>query len=331
MPLDTNNPYYVAEITPPAIAAMERPLCAAFGVGLYAFGAKGNTVHLSGYHRSRQWIIGSPDSRYGGDDYSVRQTLDQGGDQRWVSAFDFTPGDWGTAENRRRMIAITGRVHAAAKARDPRLSSLREFAGTLDGRNVVTFNCADGSLKSPFDSSHLDHVHGSFWRARADHDHSGIVSVMLGAPGGFLMALTDQQQTDLWEWLALLVDPTTPPTGRPSDRFHFPPLVMQAAKLVPVLQTQVTALTATVQALADAVNSAGGNVDTAAIFAKIDEATAAVKVEVDEATAAAVAAGQEARDAVGDLGEGGAAQVREDAPGAIHIDFDSPSNITVTS
>jgi hypothetical protein len=154
-------------------------------------------------------------------------------------------------------------------------------------------------------------VHGSFWRARADHDHSGIVSVMLGT-GDDMDATQAQQLKDLWEWGGLLTDPQA--VVRDGDRFHFPPLVMQAAKLVPVLQTQVTALTATVQALADAVNAAGGDINTAAIFAKIDEATAQVKAEVDEATAAAVAAGQEARDAVGDLADGGSAQVREDAP-----------------
>ena len=130
------------------------------------------------------------------------------------------------------------------------------------------------------------------------------------------MALTEDQQEDMWEWLALLVDPQA--VVRPGDRFHFPPLVMQAAKVIPALQTQVTSLTATVEALAAAVNAAGGNVDTAAIFAKIDAAVAQVNAEVDEATAAAVAAGQEARDAVADLGEGGTAQVREDAPSPIH-------------
>lgn len=41
--------------------------------------------------------------------------------------------------------------------------------------------------------------------------------------GSFLMALTPEQQNDLWEFLALLVDPNTPMTGRASDRFHFPP------------------------------------------------------------------------------------------------------------
>lgn len=184
MPLSPSNPAYIAEETPPAIAAMESPLCSAFGVGLDAFGAKGNLVHYSGYHRSRRWILTSPDSRYGSSDYSVRAAADQGGDADWVAAFDLTPGAWGTAENRQRMRLITGRVYAAAKARDPRLSDLREFAGTLDGRTVVTFNCSDGSLKAPFDSSHLDHVHGSFWRSRAGNNHAGIVEVMLGTQTG---------------------------------------------------------------------------------------------------------------------------------------------------
>ncbi len=180
MPLSVNDPSYKAETVPASIAAMEQPLCSAYGVGLYAFGAKGNLVHYSGYHRSRQWILSSPDSNYGSRDYSVTQSLDKGGDERWVCAFDFTPGSWGTAENRRRMVEITRRVYTAAKARDPRLSSLREFAGTLDGKTVVTFNCADGSLKGAFDSSHLDHVHGSFWRSRAGNNHSGILQVLLG-------------------------------------------------------------------------------------------------------------------------------------------------------
>lgn len=184
MPLSQSNPAYIAEETPAAITAMEGPLCTAFGVGLDAFGAKGNLVHTSGYHRSRRWVLTSPDSRYGSSDYSVKQDADQYGDRDWVSAFDFTPGAWGTAENRRRMQLITGRVYAAAKARDPRLADLREFAGTLDGRTVVTFNCSDGSVKAPFDSSHLDHVHGSFWRSRAGNNHAGIVSVMLGTPTG---------------------------------------------------------------------------------------------------------------------------------------------------
>lgn len=65
------------------------------------------------------------------------------------------------------------------------------------------------------------------------------------------------------------------------------------------LTGKVDALTGVIQALADAVNEGGGNVDTAAILAGVDERLAALAAEQ--------------RDAVADLGEGGAAQVRADA------------------
>jgi hypothetical protein len=193
MPLDPTDPYYLTEVTPASIDVLGRALCTAYSRPSGAFGAKGNTVHLGGYHRSRRWILHSSDSAYGSADYSVRQTLDKSGDEDWISAFDFVPGSWGTPGNRALMRELTGRVYDAAKNRDSRLSSLREFAGTLNGTSVVTFNCADGSLKSPFDSSHLDHVHGSLWRSRAANDHSGILAVMLGED----MALTPEEYAEI--------------------------------------------------------------------------------------------------------------------------------------
>lgn len=215
MPISATDVRYLAEIEPAAIKTMAGPLCAAYGVGLTAFGCKGNLVHSSGYHRSYNWIVDSPDSRYRLDDYSVRQSLDTSGDRNVCSAFDFVPGPWGTADNRQRMREITGRVLAAAKARDPRLAALREFAGTLDGRNVVTFNCADGGLKSPFDSSHLDHVHGSFWRSRAGRDHGGIVEIMLGDEMAWDLTTDKNFATEIQRVRALLamLDPITTPYG----------------------------------------------------------------------------------------------------------------------
>lgn len=158
--------------------------------------------------------------------------------------------------------------------------------------------------RSSSDSGHI-HVSG-----RSDCDNDARADDYDPLSEGFLMALSNEQQHDLWEWLALLVDPGTPPTGRADDRFHFPPTVMMAVKQIPALVTQVTALTAAVEALAQAIITGGGDVDTAAIFAKIDEAVAKVTAEVDASTAAAVAAGEEARDAVGDALEGGLTQVR---------------------
>lgn len=180
MPLDPGDRYYRAEQISPTIAAMEAPLCKAFGVGLDHFGSKGNTVHTSGYHRSRNWILHSPDSAHGSGDYSIQLAADKTGNGDDISAFDFTPGAWGTADNRAKMRAMTQRLLTACQRRDPRVANLREFAGTLDGSHVVTWDCSRNAFKAPFDSSHLDHVHGSIYRSKTRADHSGIVSVLIG-------------------------------------------------------------------------------------------------------------------------------------------------------
>jgi len=183
MAISTNDPHYRAEYTPDSIARMGEQLCRAYGVGPDAFGGKGNTSHDYGYHRSRNWVLLSGDSRYGTHDYSVQTSRDHGGSGDAVSAFDFTPAEWGTPDNRQKMVTITKRMRAAARANDPRLATLREIAGTEDGRHVVTFKAQGGADLSPFDSSHLDHVHGSFWRDSNEQDHQGIVDVMLGTGG----------------------------------------------------------------------------------------------------------------------------------------------------
>ena len=70
------------------------------------------------------------------------------------------------------------------------------------------------------------------------------------------------------------------------------------ARLV-ALETKLDALVAAFTSLASAIADAGGDVDVAAILAGVDERLATLAVEQ--------------RDAVADLGEGGAAQVRADA------------------
>jgi len=180
MPLDPGDPYYLAEDISPTIAAMEHPLCDAFGVGLGNFGSKGNLTHYSGYHRSRNWILHSPDSRWGSSDYSVQLSADNGDHDDDVSAFDFTPGVWGSSDNRAKMLLLTQRLLTACQNHDPRVANLREFAGTLNGTSVVTWDCSRNAFKTPFDSSHLDHIHGSIYRSKTRADHSGIVAVLLG-------------------------------------------------------------------------------------------------------------------------------------------------------
>lgn len=282
MPLSPSDRYYRAEATPASISQLGAGLRTAYAQPADAFGAKGNTVHTSGYHRSRAWILHSPDSRYGASDYSVRQALDLGGSDDDVSAFDFTPADWGSTRNRQLMVDLTARVHTAAKARDPRLANLREFAGTLDGRTVVTFNCADGSFKTPFDPSHLDHVHGSFWRSRAANDHAGLLAVLLGDD----MADITPQDTNAWHE-AVRID------------------AMRSMKEVNALGEPMPIVTALNKLLAAAaadevrdaafqaaLTAAGGDLETAAVIQAVKDATETTHTYITQLQADLTAAEQ---------------------------------------
>jgi len=185
MALNMLDPYIRAERTPPTVTALGVRLCSAYGVGPEAFGCKGNEYHKSGFHRSRAYILNSSQSPYGANDYSVRGARNLGGRADNCSAFDFTPADWGSEANRRAMMEITKNLHDAAVRRDPRVTrDWFEFAGTLDGKTVVTFYADGGEFKQPFDISHLDHVHGSGYRDAVDNDHTGLGDVILGVSGG---------------------------------------------------------------------------------------------------------------------------------------------------
>lgn len=205
MAINMNDTYIKAEVVPASAKQLGSALCTYYGQPSGAFGCKGNDVHDSGYHRSRAWVLNSPDSQYGHNDYSVRQQPDLSGDPNLVSGWDFTPGGWGTPLNEQNMIQITSALLDAARNRDPRLASLREVAGTVDGRSVITFNCADGSLKSPFDSSHLEHIHGSWWRSMAANDHQGIFEIITGE-GMACLESTDPDFVALWAAMEALRD-----------------------------------------------------------------------------------------------------------------------------
>lgn len=182
MPLNMQDPYLRAERQPAAMVALGVRLKAHFGVGADAFGTKGDASHYSGYHRSRNFLENSPQGN--GGDYSTRGSKNQGGNGNNNCAWDLTPGVWGTADNHTKMIQITRNVLAAARANDPRLAAYYEFAGTLDGRTVVTFYAQGGALKDPFDKSHIEHFHASKYRSMAENDDTGLGDIILGVGGG---------------------------------------------------------------------------------------------------------------------------------------------------
>jgi hypothetical protein len=107
---------------------------------------------------------------------------------------------------------------------------------------------------------------------------------------------------DLWTHTVvergLTLDANGIPQRHSADRWTGPHLLTSQTVNARALAAKVDLLTTVVQALAEAVNEADGNIDTAAIFTKIDAAVADLKAEV--------------RDTAGDLGEGGAEKVRAD-------------------
>lgn len=273
MAVSASDPAYRAEVTPPAIGALGVRLCSAWGVGATAFGSRGNLQHTNGYHRSRRYnLVHAPGN------YSIQLAADRGGDENWVSAFDFTPDVWGTAANRSKMTIITKRMRAAARARDPRIRTLREFAGTEDGHNVVTIDMQTGGDRTPFDSSHLDHGHGSILRMYAADDHTGIFEVMAGIPAGGESEMDVNDPIpgvpgltlgvllrDLWTnavvQRGLTLDASGVPQRHPADRWTQPHL----------LTAQVTAQ----NALIALVNSGGGDLEVGTIVQAVKDATEA--------------------------------------------------------
>jgi len=153
------EPYWDREVVTPELSALGVELRQRTGRPATAFGAKGNTSHLRGGHRSGEWIAKSiycTSRTYTAQSGLTAEQL------RHIAACDWTPGDWGTAANRALMVAITKRLLAAMRA--GQLAGVREVIGTLDGKTVHAERY-DGTRFSA-DDSHLDHVHLTFDRRR---------------------------------------------------------------------------------------------------------------------------------------------------------------------
>lgn len=297
MPINTAFPAYRAEVVPRPIRDLGERLCADLGLPDDAFGAKGGTTHYAGPHRSPRWLRTSPQSRNGADDWSLRGALNTPRDDNEVSAFDLTPGSWGTAENRRRMVAMTSNMLAAARRHDPRLLPMRRFAGTLDGRTVVTFECQGGALIDPYDSSHLDHGHGEVWRSRTHMSLLGVAEIITGGDmsaqaENILVALAaglDNYVAADGRTVAMV------PTVETKRNIEFRATVL--AKLA-ADETRDKATQAMLVALTEMIKSGGGNVDLVVLQRIIEteanktrEAVLSELDERDQRLAAALTAG----------------------------------------
>lgn len=123
-------------------------------------GILGDAAHFAhgGYHVPRQSCPSG--------DYSVQLAKDKLGKADCASALDVSlPPDL--------MQACTRRLVAAAKAHDPRLAAVREFCGTLDGKQTFPWQLTPtdgGEGVGTWDDSHLWHIHLSILREYADDE-----------------------------------------------------------------------------------------------------------------------------------------------------------------
>lgn len=151
---------------------------------------------------------------------------------------------------------------------------------------------------APADASdHFDHVHLS---SRTDHQHTSLGS-WSPAPGG---AMTEQNQynADAYGYAVSQLNPTAKVFATPTP----PGVISITVPLTAMLTRFETKLDGLTAAVAEIGTSTP---EVAAILAGMQTKLDAQQAELERAIEAA---GQEARDAVGDLAEGGAAQVRAD-------------------
>lgn len=133
----------------------------------------GAYVRKPGFHASVEDNLASwPDN------YSIREAINRREPRKVTRALDITLSD-------ADMRTLTRRLADAVKANDPRLEGLREFFGTLDGRTVYgrAHRGPDTDwYTASADSSHLWHIHLSFFTPYADDwaALAAIVSVLIG-------------------------------------------------------------------------------------------------------------------------------------------------------
>lgn len=133
----------------------------------------GAYVRKPGFHASVEDNLASWPSNY-----SIREAINRRDPRTVTRALDITLSD-------ADMRTLTRRLAAAARDDDPRLEGLREFFGTLDGRTVYgrAHRGPDTAwYAASADSSHLWHIHLSFFTPYADDwaALAGIVSVLIG-------------------------------------------------------------------------------------------------------------------------------------------------------
>jgi hypothetical protein len=272
------------EVVTPELQWLGDQVCARTGRPRGAAGVKGDQYHLYGAHRSQEWIVNSRWCQ--NRSYTVQSGL-TAEQKRHLAAFDFVPGTWGTAANRRLMREITTRLVAAGKA--GRLDGVTEVIGTLDGQRVTGTRVPSGTTFGS-DLSHLDHLHLTFDRRHLRNQKlmERILAIVLGEEEDDV-TLTDNQAYALhstyWRTAAIIANLSTVRVPKYGDRAEVVETNQLAAltntllKAVAAVEARDKMAAASTAALLELVKTGGGNLDTAAVLTRLDQVAAAVAAQ----------------------------------------------------
>lgn len=284
------EPWWTREEVTPEIDWLGDELCKRTNRPRVAFGVKGDRLHVRGAHRSQEWIRHSAFCT--NRTYTVQSGL-TAAQERHLAGLDFNPG------SDVEMIRQCKRIYNAMRA--GQLEEVREFYGNVDGDKVVDGFDNLRNRDAASDKSHLWHWHLTLDRryCRDKALMQRILNVVLGITDHIELGEKDEM-ADLTK--ENLYDIGTAVANRPINSGGTMAYAAWNATLSNTTRivTELVALRTVVESLAETIRAGGGNVETAAILAGVDERVAAA-----EARLAA-----DARDAVADLGEGGSAQVR---------------------
>ncbi len=181
---------YRNELVGPALSAFGVRCRNHFGVGADAFGTKGNNLHLTGRHRSPEWVRLSRFCTR--RNYGTTDPRDTRGNQRLIRAFDLSLP---------RTVLFDVSRNLDAACRDGRAYMLAEYYGDMGDDSVV-----DGWFEghdSTSDNSHKTHAHGGLWTIYADDAGAlgDLFDIMIGTPtkeDDMLMLAKDPKTGQHW-------------------------------------------------------------------------------------------------------------------------------------
>lgn len=159
------------EVVTPEFGWLHAELARALGVPQANVGSKGDNRHLSGAHRSQEWILNS--AYCTNRTYTVQQGL-SAEQARHLAGCDITPA------TREQMLQISRNIDRAT--RSGALEEIREWYGNTDNDSRVDGWNNIANRVATSDSSHLWHLHLTFDR-RALRDASVMQRVLAALLG----------------------------------------------------------------------------------------------------------------------------------------------------